>query len=463
MNKENKLQNMIFLDFIPIITVIFFGYFSILKWKTGIIPTLIFTLIVCVIIGKSRGYSLKEIEFNMGEGVRNVFPALMTVILVGFIISSWIIGGIIPTMVYFGFKIINPNFFFASAFILTALTAIITGTSFTSIGTIGVSLMIIGSNLGVSSNIVAGAIISGAFLGDKMSPLSDTTNIAATLGKVELFQHIRNMMWDTIPAAISTLIIYMFFIKETPTNESYANIENFMTALNNDFNINPLILAVPIIIVIMSVKRIPSNIVLFTAVILGYLSTLIFQKTNGIQALRNIIFGVSLKFNSEAFSKLFHKGGINEISTTVITIIFIGALTGVLLKCHILKNIFNKLEFYITTPRKLTCMTYFTSILIGIATGAQLLAVILPITIFIPIAEKLGVKNKMITRIAESTGTVGITLVPWSVPALFAAATLKIYILKVVPYLIFPIFMLLFNFLLTICYSVSGKEKNNEA
>ena len=142
------------------------------------------------------------IEDAMGSGVKRVFPALLTVILVGLIVSSWIIGGIIPSMVYWGFKVIDFRFFVPIVMAMTGAVAIITGTSFTSIGTIGVSFIIIAKQVGIPLEITAGAIVSGAFLGDKMSPLSDTTNISAALGKTDLFEHIQYMLMDTIPAFI---------------------------------------------------------------------------------------------------------------------------------------------------------------------------------------------------------------------------------------------------------------------
>lgn len=205
---KERLKKSIVLDILPILSIIIMGEISILQWKTGVILPILSGILVAGLIAHIRGYSLNEIENAMGNGLKRVFPALLTVILVGLIVSSWIIGGIIPSMVYWGFKIINFENFIPIVMLVTSIVAIITGTSFTSIGTIGVSFIIIANQVGIPLEITAGAIVSGAFLGDKMSPLSDTTNISANLGKTDLFEHIQYMLIDTIPAFIISLIAF---------------------------------------------------------------------------------------------------------------------------------------------------------------------------------------------------------------------------------------------------------------
>lgn len=185
---RERFKNSLILDILPIIFIIVFGEISILQWRTGVVPPILAGVVVSGTIAFMRGETLRNIEDAMGSGVKRVFPALLTVILVGLIVSSWIIGGIIPSMVYWGFKVIDFRFFVPIVMAMTGAVAIITGTSFTSIGTIGVSFIIIAKQVGIPLEITAGAIVSGAFLGDKMSPLSDTTNISAALGKTDLFE-----------------------------------------------------------------------------------------------------------------------------------------------------------------------------------------------------------------------------------------------------------------------------------
>ena len=461
--KEN-LKKSLLLDIIPIICIMVAGEISILQWRIGVVPPILTGILAVGIIAHLRGKKLNEIEDAMGNGLKKVFPALLTVILVGMIVSSWIIGGIIPTMVYWGFKIIDFNNFIPIVMVVTSIVAIITGTSFTSIGTIGVSFIIIAKQVGIPLEITAGAIVSGAFLGDKMSPLSDTTNIAAALGKTDLFEHIKYMMIDTVPAFILSVIAFKLVGNNIHIeNIDMSNINSFLTELNGAFNVSPILLVVPLVIIILGIKKVPSNIVLFLSVILGVVSSFIFQNFETADIMKSVIVGVHQKFNDPAVTKLFSRGGIGEVSSTVITIIFIGCLVGIINDCNSFDNLLNKIQDSIKGSKQLTVMVFAVSLGIGFITGAQLLAIILPITIFLPLFEKFGLKNKNITRIVEATGTVGITLVPWSVPGVFIAGTLGVEMSKVIPFLFFPIFVLAINLLLNITgigVSKIGEEKS---
>ena len=263
MKMRERFKNSLILDILPIIFIIVFGEISILQWRTGVVPPILAGVVVSGTIAFMRGETLRNIEDAMGSGVKRVFPALLTVILVGLIVSSWIIGGIIPSMVYWGFKVIDFRFFVPIVMAMTGAVAIITGTSFTSIGTIGVSFIIIAKQVGIPLEITAGAIVSGAFLGDKMSPLSDTTNISAALGKTDLFEHIQYMLMDTIPAFIIAMIGFTIVGNNIAVeNINMDNINGFLTEMETVFNVTPALLLIPLAVIILGIKKIPSNIVL---------------------------------------------------------------------------------------------------------------------------------------------------------------------------------------------------------
>lgn len=443
---REKLKNSMLLDIIPILLIVIVGEVSVLRWKMGPIPPILIGVLAAGIIAFIRGESLKSIEDAMSDGLKRVFPALLTVILVGLIISSWIMAGIIPTMVYWGFKIIDFNNLLPIAFLVTSIVAIITGTSFTSIGTIGVSFMIIAKQAGISPAMVAGAVVSGAFLGDKMSPLSDTTNIAAALGKTDLFEHIRYMLLDTIPAFFISLIGFKFINQKILVNEiNLEELNSFLNEITNIFNISPFLLLIPLLVIILGLFKIPSVIVLFSAILMGIISSTLFQNFKIVDIIRNTLMGVKLNFENPTVTKLFAKGGLNEVSSTVIIIVFIGCLIGIINQCNIFNNLLNKMQVAVKNSRQLTVMVFLLSLGVGLVTGAQLLAIILPISVFLPLFNKFGLKNKNITRIVEATGTVGITLIPWSVPGIFIAKTLDIDMVEVIPYLFFPISVVLIN------------------
>lgn len=448
--RESFKKN-IFLDIVPILTIILTGMLSILKWRIGVIPAILMGVFISAVIANMRGESLKNIENAMAEGVKRVFPALLTVVLIGLIISSWIMAGIIPSIVFWGFKIINFNNFLPIVFIVTSIVAIITGTSFTAIGTIGVSFMIIARQVEISPEIVAGAIVSGAFLGDKMSPLSDTTNISATLAKTDLFVHIRYMLVDTIPAFIISLIGYKLINSRLISeNVNMENINLFLTEVETMFNVSPLLFFIPLIVIFLGLKRVPSIIVLFSAVFMGIISGLFFQSFKVVDIIKNTVLGTKLEFINPLVSRLFSKGGVNEVSGTAIIVMFIGCLVGIIFECNLFQNLLTKIQTRINTSKQLTFGVFISSLIIGLATGAQLLAIVLPASIFLPLFNKFRLKNKNLSRIVEATGTVGITLIPWSVPGIFIARTLEIDMLKVIPFLFFPISVVLVNLILNI-------------
>lgn len=463
MKMRERFKNSLILDILPIIFIIVFGEISILQWRTGVVPPILAGVVVSGTIAFMRGETLRNIEDAMGSGVKRVFPALLTVILVGLIVSSWIIGGIIPSMVYWGFKVIDFRFFVPIVMAMTGAVAIITGTSFTSIGTIGVSFIIIAKQVGIPLEITAGAIVSGAFLGDKMSPLSDTTNISAALGKTDLFEHIQYMLMDTIPAFIIAMIGFTIVGNNIAVeNINMDNINGFLTEMETVFNVTPALLLIPLAVIILGIKKIPSNIVLFSSVIMGVLSSFVFQNFKTVDIMRSTILGVNQKFNDPSVTKLFARGGMNEVSGTVIIIIFIGCLVGIINECYSFDNLLNKIQQGIKSSRQLTVTVFLVSLGVGFVTGAQLLAIILPISIFLPLFEKFNLKNKNITRIVEATGTVGITLVPWSVRGIFIAGTLGVDMAKVIPYLFFPIALLVVNLFFNITEIGTSKLDNED-
>lgn len=459
---KSKFKNSLVPELIPIILIIIVGEISILHWKTGPIPPILIGIISSALVAYFRGENLKNIEEAMASGVKRVFPALLTVILVGLIISSWIIGGVIPTMVFWGFKIIDFNNFLPIVFIVTSVVAIITGTSFTSIGTIGVSFMIIARQAGISPEAVAGAIVSGAFLGDKMSPLSDTTNISAALGKVDLFEHIRYMLFDTIPAFLMSLVAFKLINKNFISNNiDFENINIFLNEITTAFNLNIFLLVIPLVVVLMGIKKIPSITVLFSAVLMGVISSFLTQNFKAVDIIRNTVLGVKQNFENPAVTRLFSKGGVGEASSTAIIIIFIGCLIGIMNECNTTQNLLKKVQNIISSAKQLSVVTFFTSLMVGFVTGAQLLAIILPISIFLPLFNKFKLNNKNITRIVEATGTVGITLVPWSVPGIFIAKTLEVNMVSVIPYLFFPISIMIVNLILNLSGIAVSKINDN--
>lgn len=436
--KKRKQLNLL-LACLPIISVIFLGLMSVLKWKAGMYTPLIGSIIIAAIIGEYLGFSWSELEKGLVEGVTRALPALFILLIVGSIIGSWILGGIIPTLIYYSLKVISPNFFIPAAALVTAIISTSTGTSFTSIATIGLALMATGVGMGFPAPLVAGAIISGAYFGDKMSPLSDTTNIAPAMAGCSLFEHISHMLWSSIPAFFGSIIIYYFIgLKYVSSfmvqSESIQAITN---GLNSSFNIHPILLLIPIITMILAIKRMPAIPALISISILGGICALTLQNSDIGNVLRVMTFGFESKTGIEMVDSLLSRGGISSMGGTIMLLTIATALGGILEKIGALEAILNSIMKKVKTTGQLIFATLFSGLAIAFATGAQLLAIIIPAKMFSPAYKERNLHAKNLSRAAETAGTVGINLVPWSVPAIFASNILGVEPMKFIPYIFF--------------------------
>lgn len=444
---EDKRKISFALACLPILVIVLLGLMSVLKWKAGMHTPLIGSIIAAAMIGKYLGFSWSEMEGGLVEGVSRALPALFLLIIVGSIIGSWIIGGIIPTLIYYSLKVINPNFFIPAAAVVTAIIATSTGTSFTSIATIGLALMAAGVSMGFPAPIVAAAIISGAYFGDKLSPLSDTTNLAPAMAGCNLFEHVGHMLWDTIPAFVGALIAYYFVgIKYASSTMAQSEaIQNIYDGLEKAFNIHPFLLLIPIITIILAVKKVPAIPALIVVSILGGSCALIFQNSDLGQVLRAMTSGYQSNTGIKMVDSLLSRGGITSMGGTIILLSIATALGGILEKIGALEVILESIMSRVKSTGQLMLATLFSGLSIAFATGAQLLAIVIPARMFAPAFKERNLHAKNLSRAAEAAGTVGINLVPWSVPAIFAHTILGVEPIQFIPYLFFAYFVILAN------------------
>lgn len=444
---QNKKKLSLFLAFLPILVVIFMGLMSAVKWKAGMHTPLLAGILVTALVGKYLGYSWNEMENGLVVGVSRALPALFILLIVGTIMGSWIAGGIIPTLVYYGLKILSPSIFVPAAALVTGIVSLATGTSFSSLATVGLALMATGLSMGFPAPLVAGAVISGAYLGDKLSPLSDTTNLAPAMAGCTLFEHVGHMLWDTIPAFLVSLILYYFFgIKYASGQMAQPEeLQAILNGLDNAFNISPLLLLVPVITIILAVKKVPAIPALMSVSILGILCAVFFQGTSVGTILNVITSGFKSNTGLPMVDSLLSRGGITSMGGTIILLSLATALGGILETIgsfeYLLKTIMSKVK----TNGQLMLATLLSGLAIGFATGAQLLAIIVPARMFAPAFIERNLHPKNLSRAAEAAGTVGINLVPWSVPAIFAASTLGVQPLEFIPYIFFAYLVILAN------------------
>lgn len=445
MKKEEHLS--LHLAFIPIIVVIVFGLMSVIKWKAGMNIPIITGIAAAGIIGAMTGKTWKELQGSLVEGVSRALPALFIVIVIGVIIGSWIQGGVIPALIYYSLEIISPKIFLPATCLVTAIIAVATGTSFTSVATVGLALMATGLGMGFPAPLLAGAIISGAYFGDSISPLSDTTNLAAAVADCNLFDLLEHLAKSGLPAlAISTVIYYIMGMKHaTGGAVDLSTIEGILEGISSNFVITPLLLLIPVITVLFSIKKLPALPSLLMVSVLGGISAIILQGADLGSVLRTMTNGYVSETGNSMIDALLTRGGINSMGGTVILLSIATAFGGILEEIGALDSILNVIMDKINSDGRLVLVTIISGLVVAFATGAQLLAVVIPARMFGDAYRERNLHPKNLARVAQSIGTICINLVPWSVPALFAQNILEVDAIQFIPYIFFAHLTIIIN------------------
>ncbi|MEK5176146.1 Na+/H+ antiporter NhaC [Heyndrickxia sp. FSL W8-0496] len=441
------------LAFLPILTLIASGAASIFIWKAGMFIPLIIGIITTVLVGLICGYKWDDLQQMMVNGVSKALPAIFILLVIGLIVGTWISSGVIPTMIYYGLSFIHPSIFVPAVALVTGIVAVTLGSSFTSIATIGLAFMVIGEGMGFPPGIIAGAVMSGAFFGDKLSPLSDTTNIAPAMAETDLFSHVRHMLWDTIPAFIISLILYGIFSGGSHRHTIDTDkIDMILTGIQKSFLIHPFLLLLPVLTIILMMKRLPA---LPTLMIVGLLGGVFAYFLQG-QSLTSIVNTMTNGFHAESGVKeldaLLNSGGIASMLNTIGLLTIATALGGLLEGTSIFQTLIRPIVKKIKSASSLIVTTIVSTFIVAFASGAQFLAIILPARTFVETYKDLKIDTKNLSRCVEAAGTVGITLVPWGVPAVFAANMLGVGVEQFIPYLFFAFLVPVIN----IIYGITG-------
>lgn len=442
------------LAIVPIIVVIFLGLMSVLKWKAGMYIPLIGSITSACLIGAYLGKSWDELQNGLVQGVSRALPALFILVIVGAITGTWIQGGVIPTMIYYALEFINPSIFIPASCIVTAIIATATGTSFTSIATIGLALMATGLGMGFPRHLIAAAIISGAFFGDSMSPLSDSTNLASAMSGSRLFDTIGHMAWTSIPALVISSIIY--FIVARPyvaglTGEGEM-IQGLMTNIGASFTITPLLLLIPVLTIVLSIKEVPALPTLIIVAVAGGLAAILLQGEDIGSVIRAMSSGHVSETGVEMVDSLLSSGGVASMANTVMLMTLATALGGIMEEIGVLECLAEIIMGPVKGTGGLVLVTVISGLVVGFATGAQLLAIVLPARMYPDEFKNRNLHPKNLARIACQMGAVCITLVPWSVPSTYAAGMFETTPGEVIPYLYFPMALIVIN----IVYGFTG-------
>jgi len=363
------------------------------------------------------------------------------------IIGTWILGGIVPTLIYYGLQILSPGLFLVAACLLCSVVSLATGSSWTTAGTVGIALMGVAAGLGVPAPMAAGAIISGAYFGDKMSPLSDTTNLAPAMAGANLFDHVRHMVYTTGTSLIIALIGFgILGFRFAGKELDVANINSILDLMRNNFNINPLLLIVPILVIIMVAKRVPAIPGLFIGTLLGGLAAMIFQGASFAGVMDAMQNGVSSETGNEILDTLLTRGGYQSMMWTISLILAALTFGGILEKTGMLESIGKVILRYAKSTGSLVTATVITSIM----AGDQYLSIVLPGKMYKDEFRKRGLAPRNLSRCLEDAGTLTSPLVPWNTCGATMSTYLGVPTIEYLPYaflnLVNPIVSIVFGF-----------------
>jgi len=374
------------------------------------------------------------------------------------------LSGIVPAMIYYGLQILNPTIFLFAACIVCAIVSVATGSSWSTVATVGIALLGIGTTLGLSPGVIGGAIISGAYFGDKMSPLSDTTNLAPAMAGTDLFTHIRYMTYTTIPSITISLIIFLVIGFTAEDNMTDSGTQEVLTALDKAFNINGLLFIVPVVVIGMIIKKVPALPALLAGTLLGGLFAIIFQpqaiaQISGLAGglgtymavMKAMYTEVSITTENEMVNGLLSTGGMAGMLNTIWLIICAMIFGGVMESAGMLKRITQSIIQFAHSTGSLIASTAATSIFFNVTASDQYLAIVVPGRMFSQIYRERGLKPQVLSRTLEDSGTVTSVLIPWNTCGATQAAVLGVATLSYAPFTFFcilsPIMTILFGFL----------------
>lgn len=390
------------------------------------IPMLIGTAFAALMALKI-GYSWKEIEDSMYKGISQALQAIIILAIIGVLIGVWLLSGVVPTMVYYGLMVLTPKTFLVATLIICSITSLATGTSWGTAGTIGIALMGVAIGLGIPAPIAAGAIISGAYFGDKMSPLSDTTNLAPAMAGTDVFTHVKFMMKPTIVAyGISIIFFLIVGLKYGNSNVDLGAIETIKQGIQNSFNISPILLIPPVTVIIMIAKKMPAIPGIFIGLVLGAILAPIFQGANFGDILSAAYSGYESTTGIEAIDSLLSAGGLTgmmySISLTLLAMMF----GGIMERTGQLDVIVEKLISKVKSNQGLISLTVATCIGSNMTMPEQYIAIVVPGRMYAQVYKDRGLHPKTLSNALESAGTITSPLIPWNTCGTFLYGVLGV-------------------------------------
>jgi len=396
---------------------------------------------IACLIGLKNGYKGREIEQGITKGISLTLGAILILLAVGSLIGTWLLAGTVPTMIYFGLQILAPEYFYISCSLICALVALCIGSSWTVAATIGVALMGISSGLGASSPITAGAIISGAYFGDKLSPLSDTTNLAPAIAEAELFVHIKHMLWTTVPSFSISLVLFFLLGINNVTQATNSQIEQLLINLEGEFYIAWYLLLPLVITLLLAVKKVPAFPAIGIGAIVGALWAILFQQdfivsyaNQSLSVIEANVFvvwqvmyaGMSLETGTPSIDALLSGGGMGSMLNTIWLIITAMTFGSIMEKVGLLKRVVESLMKITASAGSLISTTIITAFGTNCIAADQYIAIVMPGRMFKETYKERGLAPENLSRALEDGGTVTSVLIPWNTCGAYMQSVLLI-------------------------------------
>ena len=475
-NKDNSPS--LILAFIPIIALIILLGLNVWLFGDDTLSgsnqlTLLFSAAIAAIIGYIIKVPWKKMLDGAIASISSAMGALIILLLIGSLAGTWMLSGIVPAMIYYGLDILSPSIFLFACCIVCAIVSLATGSSWSTIATIGIAMLGIGTALGIPEGLIGGAIISGAYFGDKMSPLSDTTNLAPAMAGTDLISHIKYMMWTTIPSITISLIAFLIIGFVCFGSEAIIDdVGTMQEAIIGKYNITPWLFLVPVVVIFMIVKKVPAIPALLFGTLAGGIFAVIFQpnlileqginsielssksfnyiKSSYIAVMNSMTVDVDVDTGNSAVNKLVSTSGMSGMLNTIWLIICAMSFGGVMEATGLLKRITESLMIFVKSRKSLVLTTSSTCLFFNVTASDQYLAIVVPGRMFADTYKKYNLDPKNLSRTLEDSATVTSVLVPWNTCGATQAGVLGVATLTYLPYcffnLISPLMTILFAY-----------------
>ena len=413
------------------------------------VPMLIGVIVACIVAWRC-GFKWDTVQSGMLGGITNALQAIVILLIIGILIGTWILAGVVPTLIYYGLQILSPSIFLPTALLLCALTSLATGTSWGTSGTIGVALIGIGAGLGLPLPVVAGAVLSGAYFGDKMSPLSDTTNMAPAMAGTDLYTHIKHMSYTTgVSFGLTIVIEIVLSIVLGAESSDLSQIEEILATLDANFMINPIMLIPPVLVMIVSFKKVPAIPGIAAGALAAILLAFLFQGASYTDVVSVSFSGFKSESGVAAVDELLSRGGLESMLYTISLVIVAMMFGGIMERTGQLRVLAAGILKRAQSTGSLIASTALTGIGANMLLCDQYMAIVMTGRTYAEEYRNRGLHPKNLSRAVEDSATVTANLVPWNSGGAFQTATLGVATLAYLPFNFFcwlsPIVTILFG------------------